>query len=322
MAYRSSAASLIASLAAALAWIAGRAGPVLAAGVFAGLAAPSVAATLRPGLTAVVWLLFALSALRIDWPGAVREVRRPLRVVALVVLLLIAAPTLMVAAVRALDLDDELATALVMMAAAPPIISSPALALLLGLDAALSLVVMVAATLAAPVVLPAVVLGLLGLDLEIDPGAFVLRLGLFVATALACGLALRAAAGPARLKAGAASIDGAAVLLLVVFSIAIMDGVSATALSGPGHVLRYVAAAFAANLALQAGGAAACAGLGSRRALTVGFSAGNRNMALLLAVLPATTEPGVLLYFALAQLPIYILPAGLSPLYRRVLKAA
>ncbi|MBL8658581.1 MAG: hypothetical protein JNM75_02360 [Rhodospirillales bacterium] len=315
-------ASLSASVRAALARAARCAGPVLAAGVFAGLVAPPLAAALRPSLAIVVWLLFTLSAVRIDWPGAVRELRRPVRIVVLVGLIMIAAPALTVAVVRALGVDSDLAMALVLMAAAPPIISSPALALLLGLDAALALVVMVAATLAAPVALPAVVFGLLGLNLEIDAGALVLRLGLFVATALASGLALRAAAGPARIAANAAPIDGLAVVLLVFFSIAIMDGVSATAFANPGQVLRYVAGAFTANIILQAGVAALCAGLGRRRALTVGFSAGNRNMALLLAVLPATTEPSVLLYFAIAQLPIYILPAGLSPLYRRLLKAA
>ena len=45
-------------------------------------------------------------------------------------------------------------------------------------------------------------------------------------------------------------------------------------------------------------------------------------MGLLLAVLPADSPPDVLLFFALAQLPIYILPAMLGPAYRRWLCAA
>jgi BASS family bile acid:Na+ symporter len=308
------------ALVAPFAAIARYAGIVLAAGVFVGLALPALAAAVRPALGTFVWALLVLSAMRIDWRGALREARRPQIVAALVTLLLVATPAVMAAIVRALAVDEGLAAALVLMAAAPPIISSPALALLLGLDAGLSLVVMVAATLTAPVLLPAVVFGLLGLDLDIGAGGLMLRLGLFVATALACGVAGVALLGDARRDRAAVAIDGLAIILLVAFAIAIMDGVGPLALAAPGHVLVLVAAAFAANLGLQAGTTGLCLRLGRRRALTVGFSAGNRNMALLLAVLPATSDPDVLLYFALAQLPIYILPAVLTPLYRRLLR--
>lgn len=66
-------------------------------------------------------------------------------------------------------------------------------------------------------------------------------------------------------------------------------------------------------------GAAVFAPLGRQSALTVGFSSGNRNMAMLLAVLPAGVDPDIPLYFALGQLPIYVLPAVLTPIYRRLL---
>ena len=59
--------------------------------------------------------------------------------------------------------------------------------------------------------------------------------------------------------------------------------------------------------------------LGRRAAFTVGFLAGNRNMGLLLVVLPAGPHPDIALYFALAQFPIYILPALLKPLYGRLM---
>lgn len=302
-----------------MALIARNAGSVLAAGVFVGLAAPPVAETLRPALAASVWLLIVLSAMRINWADAAHASRRPAHVVAIVALLLIAAPAVAAALAWALDLDDGLALALVLMAGAPPIMSSPALALLLGLDAAYALVLMLAATLATPLVLPAVMLGLLGLDLDLAAGALLLRLGLFVTTALVAGLVARALLGQARVVVAAPAIDGCAVVLLVVFAMAIMDGVTAKAIAEPVQVVAFVTAAFAANMALQGVAACACAALGRRRALTVGFVAGNRNMALLFAVLPDTSDPAVFLYFAVAQLPIYLLPIGLSPVYRRLL---
>ena len=101
-----------------------------------------------------------------------------------------------------------------------------------------------------------------------------------------------------------------------------MDGVTVLAARDPWHLLRFIIAAFAANLVLQLLGTAVTAAMGRRPALTVGFASGNRNMGLLLAVLPADSAPDVLLFFALAQLPIYILPAMLGPAYRRWLCAA
>ena len=90
----------------------------------------------------------------------------------------------------------------------------------------------------------------------------------------------------------------------------------------PWHVLRFIIAAFAANILLQLLGTGVAAAMGRRSALTVGFASGNRNMDLLLAVLPADSAPDLLLFFALAQLPIYILPAVLGPAYRRWLSGA
>jgi BASS family bile acid:Na+ symporter len=41
-------------------------------------------------------------------------------------------------------------------------------------------------------------------------------------------------------------------------------------------------------------------------------------MGLLLAAFPPGTDTDVVLYFAVAQLPMYMLPALLLPLYRRL----
>jgi BASS family bile acid:Na+ symporter len=46
--------------------------------------------------------------------------------------------------------------------------------------------------------------------------------------------------------------------------------------------------------------------------------AGNRNQALFLAVLPAEADPGVLIFFALSQVPMFLSPFLLRPIYRRL----
>ena len=58
--------------------------------------------------------------------------------------------------------------------------------------------------------------------------------------------------------------------------------------------------------------------LGGHRALSLGFAAGNRNLGLLLAILPATADPALALFLALGQFPIYLLPWLMTPLYRRL----
>ena len=150
--------------------------------------------------------------------------------------------------------------------------------LLVGLDAALAVVVIVVTTALVPLTLPAVALPLLGLEYEIDLATFMLRLGWMVGAAFAVALVARRLAGPARLARSARALDAVAVLSLLAFAVAIMDGVTAAFLARPGYVLGTLAAAFAANLVLQAAGTLAFLRLGLRQALTIGLMTGNCNI--------------------------------------------
>jgi bile acid:Na+ symporter, BASS family len=132
---------------------------------------------------------------------------------------------------------------------------------------------------------------------------------------------LRHGLGQSRLKDAAVGLDVAAVVLLLTFAIAIMDGIADRLLADPAWVLTVAATAIAVNLALQVAGGLAFAWLDRRRAVTAAFISGNRNMAVVLAVLPAGVHADVFLYFAMAQIPIYVLPALLAPVYRRLVGA-
>jgi BASS family bile acid:Na+ symporter len=290
---------------------------VLAAGVFVGLLLPDLASRLRPLLPVAVAIPMFLALLRIEWQDLMGHVSRPLVNTALCLWLLVVAPLLVWLVVGVLGVEAGLATALVLMAACPPIMSSPAMALLLRLDAPLVLVTMVIASLVAPFTLLAVSSTMVGLELGIQPLMLFLRLVLLIGGCLALALLVRRLMGPARLARCAEPLDAVALLSVLVFAIAVMDGVAALAAASPGHVLGFVAVAFLANLLLQASGAMLALPLGRRAALTIGFASGNRNMGLLLAVLPVDSEPDTLLFFAVAQFPIYMLPAALTPVYRR-----
>lgn len=298
----------------------GRHGPrALFLGVFLGIALPDLAALFRPLLGPAVALLLLLALLRVDWQAMGAVVRRPWLCAALIAWILLVSPLAVWAVLQAVPLPGSLATALVLMAAAPPIVGGAAIAMLIGLDGALAIVIALITTLLTPLTVPPLALLLLGLELEIGVLEFMARLAAIVALAFAGAWALRRRLGLERVRRLSAHVDGMVVLVMLVFAVAIMDGVTATLLERPAVVGLWLLAAFVANPALQLVTALVFRPLGLRRALTAGLLAGNCNMGLLLAALPSDADFDVVLYFALAQLPMYMLPALVLPVYRRLI---
>ncbi len=291
---------------------------LLVLGILAGVALPDAASTLRPALSACIAGLLVVSMVRIPWPALRRELARPALPLALTGWLLVGCPLLTWLVLILVPVPAPLLVPIVLMAATPPLFSTPAMAFLWGLDAPVALVMVVLATLAGPFTLAAVAGIALGLDLGIEPGALAARLAALVGGSLIVSLLVRRIAGARRIEGWADRLNAVAVALLLVFAVAVMDGVADRFAREPGIVVLFTAAAFGANLVLQAVGALLARGTGMRRALTVGYATGNRALGLLLAVLPAGVAPDTVLFCALAQLPIYILPALLAPLYRRL----
>ena len=293
---------------------------LLASGLFIGLILQPLAHAIWPLLPALVFLLTAATMLRIDWPQVIAHARHPLRIGLFVLWALGMSPVLMAVIVRILDAPVGLAQSLVLWAASPPLMSLPAIALLLGLDAALALLVMVAATFLVPLTLPPLLLGLMDLDLGIGIGPLMARLAVVVGGAGAASGLLRWYLGRDRLRRLAAEISGINVLLLVLFAVGVMDGMTGHLIHEPLRVLGYCAAALGASLGLQVMSFLSFGWLGRSPALTVGLIGGNKNMAIVWASLSvaAASSPDLMLYFASAQLPIYLLPAALAPIYRRL----
>jgi BASS family bile acid:Na+ symporter len=292
---------------------------LLASGLFLGLLLQPVAHAIWPLLPTLVFLLTAATMLRIEWPQVIAHARHPLRIGLLVLWALVVSPVLMAAIVQMLGVPLGLGQALVLWAASPPLMSLPAIALLLGLDGALALLVMVAATFLVPVTLPPLLLGLMGLDLGIGIMPLMARLAVFVGGAGAVAGLLRWRLGGERLRHYATEISGINVLLLVLFAVAVMDGMPDHLFAEPLRVLGYCLSALGASLGLQAVSFLSFGWLGRSSALTVGLVGGNRNMAVVWASLAAAVNsPDLMLYFACAQLPIYLLPATLAPIYRRL----
>lgn len=301
-----------------LAWMGRRATTLLAGGVFIGLVLPDLAALARPLLIPAVLGLLVAALLRLDAGAIAALARKPLQILPASAFILLVSPVLGYLGAEAIGLDGGARTALVVWSASPPLVSVTAIAFLVGLDGALTLGVMTLCGLLMPLTLPSIVLGLIGLELHISALDLSLRLAAFLAIAGGLAWTIRKAAGVGRLERHSAAIDGGVVVIMLIFAVSVMDGVTAAAIKDPSRVALLVGVAFAASVTLQAVSALLFLSLGRRAAGSVALTAGNRNMAIVLGAAPAAFEPEVFLYLALLQFPIYLLPALLKPIYRRM----
>ncbi len=305
-------------MSAALALLAGRAPLFLALGVFAGLFLPELATAARSLLEPGVVGLMTVSLLRLDWTAFGRGFRVPAAALVAALWLTVLTPLLAWALALALGLSPSLTTALVLNGAAPALIAAVPIALLVGLDAPLVVALVVVTTLALPVTLMPVLLGLLDLTGALDLGAFVLRFALYIAGPFLAVGVLRAWLGTAVIETRGTALDGVNVILLVLCALGLTDGATAEILARPGKMLGFLVAAVVFNAGLQVLGALVFRGRGRQGALTVGLALGNRNMALMLVLVAGAAGPDFALYVAMAQLPIYLLPALGAPIYRRL----
>jgi BASS family bile acid:Na+ symporter len=299
----------------ALAFLGRHAGAMLAVGILIGIVIPPLAAVAAPLLIPSIVLLLVVALVRLEGRQILALVMRPAASVAVVIWVLLVMPVLMTGAVALFDPAPKLGTAMVLSAACPPIMTAIAFCFMVGLDAALATVVVFTAIFLVPLTLPPLALLLLGLKLDIDVLSFMLRLAAITGGSLVLAIAIRAVAAREAIERQRDLLDGVAVVGLLIFAVAIMDGVGRAALERPGYVAATLAAAFAANAGMQLAGFFAFAWMAKKQALAVAMLSGNRNMGLLLAALGAAADFDIVLYLALGQIPVFLTPLA-KPIYR------
>lgn len=295
-----------------------RASPILAASLFVGIAFPDLSRLMKPLFGVALVTLMICAALRIDW-RAVRNHLQPPQLPALMLAwMLVGAPLLTAGVIAILGPMPSLGAAIVLSTTCPVLVAVPAFALLLRLDGALALVLMIASHLLLPLVQPPLVLWLLGIELGIDAMTLITRLILLVGGCFGAAALIRWLGGRERIDAARWTIDGLAILSLVVFCIGVMDGFTLAFLSDPGRVALFVIGAIVVNFGLQAAGGLAFAWAPVAPGLIAALASGNRNLGLLIPVLGEAADADLLLFIACGQFPIYLVPAVLGPLYRRL----
>lgn len=300
----------------ALAWLGRHATEALVAGVFIGLIFPHLAAVLQEWLSPLVLVFTAAAFLKADIQLVALAVwRRPLLPALLLIWLLVAVPVATAAIIHSLHVPVQLAQALIVWAASPSMTAAIVFAALLGLDVTLATSLATLSIIAVPLTGPYLINWLAGVAAGMNVLTMMGRTAAFIGAALAMAWAVRRLAGQVALEKRACELNGAIIILLVLFGISLMGGVSDRLMSDPGHIIKYVAAAFMANLAAQITSSILFARAGSWRSATAALLTGNRNMSVLCANLGAASTPDIMLFFAASHVPIYLLPWMLRKAY-------
>ena len=289
---------------------------VLIAGLAAGILFPGLAGAVRELLPELVACTLAVAALRIG-PAAARgslaDISISLRLVAIYQLAL---PLILAGAFLALGWNGTLATALVLMAAAPSISGSPNLTIMTGNDPAPALRLMIAGVTLLPLTIAPVFLlwpifGSIG-AIAAASGKLLLLIGCSSAVAFL----VRQWFFPHPSAETLGVIDGVSALLLAVLVIGLMSAMGPAISETPGLFGLTLVAAFAINFSLQIATYLITAGRGHEKSRVAwSIVAGNRNIALFLVALPAGITDPLLLFIGCYQVPMYLTPILMKPLY-------
>lgn len=290
---------------------------ILVAGLIAGVALPGLAAALKPWLPEMVALLLFLAALRIgprQAAGSLADMRFSL---AMAGLYQVALPCVLALLFLFAGFSAPLATALILMSAAPSISGSPNLTMLAGGDPAPALRLLIVGT----ALLPLTVIPVFWLSpiLE-DPGdiaAASMRLMALIALAALAAFALRRAFLRDPTLPTLQAIDGLSALAMAIVVVGLMSAIGPALSERPGELVATLALAFAANFGLQLLTWLVISRVSpATDPAAPAIVAGNRNIALFLAALPAATTDPVLLFIGCYQVPMYLTPLLLGWLYR------
>jgi len=313
---------ILMALRAALAWLGRQGTRALAASIFFGLALPQFAAYVKPYIGESVFVLLLFSYLRTD-PIAFRAyVRSPGLTIVASLWVMVAVPLLFGAVYAMSGLREgmpALYTILILQIAITPITSSAAFAALIGLDVAFSLVTLIICNAMSPLSTVAISYLFLGSSL-FSPAELGIKLFFFFAASGAIAFAIRRIAGQQWIERQKEPIDGLNVIAVFVFAIAAMESVPRNVIADPVFALELFVLVIIVSCVLIGLSALVFLRAGHDRGVSIGLLSTFRNIGLVMAALGSTLPDLAWFYFAMAQFPIFLLPAVLRPLAQRLTK--
>lgn len=294
-----------------------------AASLGVGLLIPPLAAALKPAFSTSIFLLLVVSFLRVDPAELKARFSNPLLVAVASLGIMVAIPVLCGLALPYTGIgriEPAFALGMMMYLAAPPIMASIAFAAFLRLDTALTLALLIVCSAATPLLSPLIIDYFVGDLLRLDALQLALRLFGIIIGAFVAASVIRRWFGNETIAASKGTIDGLSVILLILFGVTAMDGVTARAIQEP----RLVAVASALTFAIAIGIYLLTTLIfwreGLKKSIALGFSSAHRNMGVMVAAAGSGLPELTWIYFAVAQFPIYLLPALAAPVVHRLLE--
>lgn len=303
-----------------LAFVARHGRAALVLGLLAGLLLPDLARLLRPWIPQLVALLLFLTAFRIGARAALGGLADGLSSLRAVLVLQLALPLLALLLFWLIGIETTpAAIALLLMLSAPSVTGSPNITLLLGHAPEPAFRVLVLGMALMPLtIIPVFLLApsLGGLQ-EVIWAA--LRLTGAIGVTVAAAWVLRRATLPDLRPDQVQALDGLTTLALAVIVVGLMSALGPALQSAPMLVAKWMALVLVANLGLQLATYHLLRWQGHMQvAVPYAIVAGNRNFALFLIALPASTTDQLLIFLGCYQVPMYLTAVIMRRLYAPV----
>ncbi|MFK7761833.1 MAG: hypothetical protein AB8B62_01105 [Roseobacter sp.] len=298
-------------------WISEHGRLALLVGLAAGLALPDLAAVMQPWLPQMVAILLTVTALRIGHQAALGALSDLWWGTGAVVVLQVLLPlTLLFLCWLAGAAQSPAALAMVLATSAPAISGATNLALMLRQDAGRMMQIFVLGT----ALFPLTVLPLFFLMPQLgDPETILLttlKLLAVILIATGLGFGLRAWFLPTPSQSQIKALDGLSVFAFSAIVVGLMAALTPALLVDPWAVARWALLAFAISYGAQF---AVFSVLRQTKLSPVAgplaIGAGNRNIALFLVALPDQLVAPLMVFIGCWQLPMYLTPMLLRPLY-------
>jgi BASS family bile acid:Na+ symporter len=281
-------------------------------GVLFPVVCPGLGGALRPALPLLIAIFLINAFARLDLSHAKEVLAQPLRLLSATCWSMAFIPVLFWAILNTIGrdaLDPGLVLALSLQAGAAPIMSTPAVALVLGMDVTFPVLVLLATMFIQPITAPFLASWVAGTAVPID--GFLLGRNLFfmIGGSALAAVGLRLWLGQARIEAYRDEFAGVNLLAFALFGLVMFDGVVMRTFSEPFLLLGLSALACIVSLGSLVISMVVLRAAGADEAFITGFATGHRNVGTMAAAQYGSSLPEITwLYFALAQLPIYLTP--------------
>lgn len=295
---------------------------VLVVGLVAGFLLPEVAQRLRLYLPQMIIFLLFITAFRIGPVDAVAGISQGFGVLKIAVFLQLILPLIVMGLMILLGFSGTtLGIAILLMLAAPSVTAAPNITILLGHDPEPAFRLFIVGT----AILPLTIVPIFWLSPDLGNllGALLAAVRLLAAIwcAVIAAFILRKITAPILTMQQTKSVDGFTSLVLAVVVIGLMSAVAPTLSVNPYLVLGWVCVAVVANMGSQIITYIIMLKLEwTTLAVPSSVVAGNRNFALFLIALPASTTDPLLIFLGCYQLPMYLTALVMSPVYNSKLK--